>query len=125
MSNTYYAYENKNNSLKDVNEEIEKEIAEVNETEEIDEVEEVEETEEIDEVEEEEEEDTTVVGTVTGCQKLNVRAKADIKAEVVCQVSEKAVLLIDTDESTDEWYKIYTEAGMEGFCMKKYVTVSK
>ena len=122
MSNTYYAYENKNNSLKDVTGEIEKEIAEVNETEEIDEVEEVEETEEIDEVEEE---DTTVVGTVTDCQKLNIRAKADIKAEVVCQVSEKAVLLIDTDESTDEWYKVYTEAGMEGFCMKKYVTVSK
>ena len=122
MSNTYYAYENKNNSLKDVTGEIEKEIAEVNETEEIDEINE---TEEIDEVEEVEEEDTTVVGTVTGCQKLNVRAKADIKAEVVCQVSEKAVLLIDTDESTDEWYKVYTEAGMEGFCMKKYVTVSK
>ena len=116
MSNRYYAYENKNNSLKDVTEKIEKEIDEVNETEEIDEVEEIEEVEE---------EDTTVVGTVTGCQKLNVRAKADIKAEVVCQVSEKAVLLIDTDESTDEWYKVYTEAGMEGFCMKKYVTVSK
>lgn len=122
MSNTYYAYENKNNSLKDVTGEIEKEIAEVNETEEIDEVNE---TEEIEEVEEVEEEDATVVGTVTGCQKLNVRAKADIKAEVVCQIPEKAVLLIDTDESTDEWYKVYTEAGMEGFCMKKYVTVSK
>ena len=116
MSNTYYAYERENNSLKDVTEEIEKEIEEVNETEEV---------EEVNEIEEVEEEDTTVVGTVTGCQKLNVRAKADIKAEVVCQIPEKAVLLIDIDESTDEWYKVYTEAGMEGFCMKKYVTVSK
>lgn len=122
MDNKYYAYERENNSLKDVTEEIEKEIEEVNETEEVEEVEEVNETEEVEEVEEE---DITVVGTVTGCQKLNVRAKADIKAEVVCQIPEKAVLLIDTDESTDEWYKVYTEAGMEGFCMKKYVTVSK
>lgn len=117
MDNKYYAYERENNSLKDVTEEIEKEIEEVNETEEVEEVE--------TEITEETEEDNTVVGTVSGCSNLNIRAKADINSEKVCVVPEKAVLLIDIDESTDEWYKVYTEAGMEGFCMKKYVTVSK
>lgn len=122
MSNTYYAYERENNSLKDVTEEIKKEIEEVNETEDPVELEEeIEETEDVEETEE----DNTVVGTVSGCSNLNIRAKADINSEKVCVVPEKAVLLIDIDESTEEWYKVYTEAGMEGFCMKKYVTVSK
>ena len=57
------------------------------------------------------------------CRKLNVRAEPSTDAEVVCVISEGTELLIDEPESTDEFYKICTAAGVEGYCMRKFVTV--
>ena len=62
-----------------------------------------------------------LVGVVAGCERLNIRVKPDITASKVSEVKVGTVLMIETAESTDEWYKIYTEAGVEGFCMKKFV----
>lgn len=105
-----------------------KELTDVNETEATEALEEIEEVNEIKteaapEVVEEKVE--TLVGIVTGCKKLNVRKEPAITAEPVCIVAEESIVVIDQELSTDEWYKVYTEAGVEGFCMKKYVSVSK
>jgi len=114
MSNKklYMGYDEETESLADVTEEVEEEIAEVNEPEEVEE-------------EVAEEADSTVVGYVSGCLKLNIREEGYPGANVVCVVPEKTALLIEVAESNDEWYKVYTEAGMEGFCMKQYVTLSE
>lgn len=114
MSNKklYMGYDEETESLADVTEEVEKEIAEVNEPEEVKE----EVTKEV---------DSTVVGYVSGCLKLNIREEGYPGANVVCVVPEKTALLIEVAESNDEWYKVYTEAGMEGFCMRQYVTLSE
>ena len=69
--------------------------------------------------------DSTVVGYVSGCLKLNIREEGYPGANVVCVVPEKTALLIEVAESNDEWYKVYTETGMKGFCMKQYVTLSE
>lgn len=114
MSNKklYMGYDEETKSLADVTEEVEEEIAEVNESEEV--------TKEVTK-----EADSTVVGYVSGCLKLNIREEGYPGANVVCVVPEKTALLIEVAESNDEWYKVYTEAGMEGFCMKQYVTLSE
>ena len=118
MSNKklYMGYHEETKSLADVTEEVEEEIAKVNESEEVEE-----------EVTEEatKEADSTVVGYVSGCLKLNIREEGYLGANVVCVVPEKTALLIEVAESNDEWYKVYTETGMEGFCMKQYVTLSE
>ena len=110
MSNKklYMGYDEETKSLADVTEEMEEEIAEVNEPEEAT-----------------KEADSTVVGYVSGCFKLNIREEGYLGANVVCVVPEKTALLIEVAESNDEWYKVYTETGMEGFCMKQYVTLSE
>ena len=110
MSNKklYMGYDEETKSLADVTEEVEEEIAEVNEPEEAT-----------------KEADSTVVGYVSGCLKLNIREEGYLGANVVCVVPEKTALLIEVAESNDEWYKVYTETGMEGFCMKQYVTLSE
>ena len=114
MSNKklYMGYDKETKSLADVTEEVEEEIAEVNESEEV--------TKEATK-----EADSTVVGYVSGCLKLNIREEGYLGANVVCVVPEKTALLIEVAESNDEWYKVYTETGMEGFCMKQYVTLSE
>ena len=98
---------------------------------EIDEVEEVVESEveveeEVEDVEEvvEEPADETLVGKVSGTDKLYVRKKPGTIYPPLCVVAKDDVLLIDAEGSTAEWYKVYTETGVEGFCMKKYVTVN-
>ena len=110
MSNKklYMGYDEETKSLADVTEEVEEEIAKVNESKEAT-----------------KETDSTVVGYVSGCLKLNIREEGYLGANVVCVVPEKTALLIEVAESNDEWYKVYTETGMEGFCMKQYVTLSE
>ena len=122
MSNKklYMGYDEETKSLADVTEEMKEEIAEVNESEEVEE----EVTEEVTK-EATKEADSTVVGYVSGCLKLNIREEGYLGANVVCVVPEKTALLIEVAESNDEWYKVYTETGMEGFCMKQYVTLSE
>lgn len=67
--------------------------------------------------------DEPVIGEVSGCKKLNIRKEPDGEAQVLDVVSSGSEVMIDESESTDEFYKIYTESGTEGFCMKQYITV--
>lgn len=62
-------------------------------------------------------------GIVTDCVKLNVRKDPDPEAEVLCEINCQTDLMIDESESTDTFYKIYTSAGIEGFCVKDFITL--
>lgn len=84
-------------------------------------VEEIVEEEAVEVVEEPVKED--VIGVVTGCAKLRVREAASANAKVLCEISENSEVIINEAESTKDFYKVCTEAGVEGFCMKKYITV--
>lgn len=65
----------------------------------------------------------TITGTVSGCEKLNVRKVPFASGEVVCVIAKGSIVVIDETESTDEWYKVCAENGAEGFCMKKFINV--
>ena len=71
----------------------------------------------------EEEQVEQKVGTVVDCTKLNVRRKPNPISEVVCEIPNAATVLIDDAESTNEFYKICTSAGIEGYCMKKFIEI--
>lgn len=60
-------------------------------------------------------------GRVVDCVKLNVREQPDVNAEVVCQIAYESEVIIDPAGSTKDFYKICTEHGIEGYCMKKYI----
>ena len=64
----------------------------------------------------------TVTGTVTNCSKLNVRAKPSTDAEVVTILNGNSEVEIESARSTNEWLKITTAAGIEGFCMRKFIS---
>ena len=63
------------------------------------------------------------IGIVTDCIKLNVRKNPDPNAEIVCEVSAATDLMIDEEQSTDTFYKVFTAAGVEGYCMKRFVAI--
>ena len=66
-----------------------------------------------------------VDGFVSGCGKLNVRKEPHPKAEVVCVLDKGTNVVIDESDLTDNYYKVYTEAGAEGYCMKDYITIKQ
>ncbi len=63
------------------------------------------------------------IGFVTNCKKLNVREKPRTDATIICEVDYQTELMIDEKESTEEFYKVCTATGIEGFCMKKFIAI--
>lgn len=62
-------------------------------------------------------------GVTTKTFLLNVRKEPDVNSEIVHRLSYSSEVFIDEENSTDEWYKIRTKNGVEGFCMKVYIFV--
>lgn len=75
------------------------------------------------EVEEESEEDIKS-GIIDGCKKLYVRKEPSKNSEPVSIVEEGSELAIDITHSTDDFYKVITLNGIEGFCVKEYVKIN-
>ena len=62
-------------------------------------------------------------GKVNNCKKLNIRKLPSRDAEIVSELIEGSEVMIDEKESTALFYKICTEHGIDGYCMKDYITV--
>lgn len=66
-----------------------------------------------------------VTGIVVDCRKLNVRMQMHLGAKILCELPAASKVQVVADEKHDEWYHVFTEAGVEGFCMKKYISIKK
>ena len=125
-----------NNNIEELNDNIE-EVTEVTE-ETINEVEET--TNEIEETTEEVTDEVTepevivpsvennvenneVIGKISGFEKLYVRKEASKDSEPVGIVTDKDDLSIDVARSTDDFYKVITSNGLEGYCVKEFVKI--
>ena len=64
-------------------------------------------------------------GIVTDCLYLNVRKLPDINADVAVVIDALTRVCVDLDASTEDFYKVRTSDGVEGFCMRKYIALSK
>lgn len=63
------------------------------------------------------------LGIVAGCKKLNVRKMPNRASDVVVEIVEGVNVLIDESSSTALFYKVCTEHGIEGYCMKEFIKV--
>ena len=63
----------------------------------------------------------TVHGVVANCSKLNVRENATMSSEIVCVLDAASEVEINVARSTGDWFYICTVAGIEGYCMRKFV----
>lgn len=71
-----------------------------------------------------EELNTTIVeGTVINCARLNVREKPSKEANVVEVLNVGSEVLVDKSEVNDEFYKVTTKSGKDGYCMKTFVEI--
>ena len=65
------------------------------------------------------------VGVVYKCEKLNLRKKPTKDSDILTVVTADTELeIIDIDKSSGkDWYKVQTEDGLIGFCMKNYIII--
>lgn len=61
-----------------------------------------------------------MVGTVAGCNKLNVRSEPSTDTEVVGVLVSGEKVEVEED-AKDGFYKICTAYGLEGYCMEQYL----
>ena len=64
-------------------------------------------------------------GVVIDCLKLNVRKEPSGDAEVLAIIDALSKVTVDMDASSGAFYKVCTAAGVEGFCMRKYIALKK
>ena len=69
------------------------------------------------------EEPEILFGVVADCAKLNVRKAPDAAAPIICTIPRDSEVEVQVEESTDEFYKVLTASGIEGFCMAKYIKI--
>lgn len=77
-------------------------------------------------VEEVKQEIVLVDGIVSGCELLNIRKESSKDAEVLCIIGVNTMVKVDltVDKEAEEFYKIVTPNGVEGYCMKKFITIN-
>ena len=63
------------------------------------------------------------IGVVDGCEQLYVRKEADVNSVSLSIIAKLTELVIDLENSTEDFYKVKTSEGVEGFCMKKFITI--
>lgn len=61
---------------------------------------------------------------VANCLRLHIYSEPNVDSEIVCKVRYLTELSIDSDESTEDFYKVCTAVGAEGFCERDLVTVT-
>ena len=67
-------------------------------------------------------EDNNCVG-LANCLRLHIYAEPDETSDVVCKIRYLTDVVIDSRNSTKDFYKICTAVGAEGFCRKELITI--
>ncbi len=60
---------------------------------------------------------------LVNCALLNVREEPSAESEILTVLKKDSEVMIDFDESTEDFYSICNEAGIEGYCMKQFIEV--
>ena len=64
-----------------------------------------------------------VHGIVRNCGMLNIRQEKSTTANVVDIIGHGTTVEVEMTESTEDWYKICTAAGSEGYVMANYIEI--
>ena len=68
-----------------------------------------------------------IIGTVSNCKMLNVRAEPDKKATIVCIINAGDEVQIIEEGSTEDFYHIWhvtsENINVFGYCMKDFITI--
>jgi len=65
-----------------------------------------------------------IIGVVKSIR-LNVRETAFMKDNVIGELRLGDKVTVDLNESTDQWLRVHTESGLDGFCVRDLITLQQ
>lgn len=125
----YNSYSSANNTKTESIEPVTEEVVETAVEESVEEAiaepveEEVEKTSTEEPVEDPVVEESRMTGIVVNCNALRVREFPSVNADILCTIDVGSEVEIKSVSISDEFYKVCTAAGFEGYCMKKFISV--
>ena len=60
---------------------------------------------------------------IVNCLRLRIHSEPNLRSEIICKVRYLTEVTIDLNSSTEDFYKICTAIGAEGFCQKELITI--
>lgn len=64
-----------------------------------------------------------LIGVVTNCARLRVREAASVESDVMFELPVGSEVEIDEIGSTEDFYKVTTASGIEGYCVKTFIEI--
>lgn len=64
-------------------------------------------------------------GVVTDCLQAAIYKEPRANSEIVKVITALTRVTVDLDKSTDGFYRISTSKGIQGYCMKKFISVRR
>lgn len=64
-------------------------------------------------------------GTVSGCSKLNIRKTPDANGVILGVEPVGTYVTVFPDESTEAWYRVVTDSQLDGYCMRKFISIKE
>lgn len=72
-----------------------------------------------------EEEPKYVMGIVTDCTRLSIRKRPESDSEILCKAEALSEVMIDYSKSNNKWFCVCTSAGIEGFCLRRFIAIKE
>ena len=66
-----------------------------------------------------------LLGVVSNCKKLNVREAPSKESDSLGVIACGTEVMITPSTSTEEFYSVCTESGIEGFCVKQFINLKE
>lgn len=79
----------------------------------------------MDEKESTEEPEEYLIGKVENCVNLRVRKDSRDDGLVLGHIPYGSEVMVYPDESTDDFYSVVTESGIEGYCMRQFIEIQQ
>lgn len=61
--------------------------------------------------------------TIKDCNKLNVRKDPNKESKVLCVIDKNTEFTVNLTKSTEDFYKVTLSNGVEGYCMKEFISI--
>lgn len=68
---------------------------------------------------------TPLFGVVANCNSLCIRTSPSLTSDIAGILGKGTTVEISREESTEDFYRIVTEFGGVGYCMKKYIALNE
>lgn len=66
-----------------------------------------------------------LTGIVVNCETLKIRMSPNRYSETISEIAAGRELLVDNSQSNEEWFCVYLEFGVKGYCMRKYIEIKE